>query len=310
MATGLFDSDVFLQHDSGAGHPERPARLAAIRQGLERSGLLSRLVRVEPQPATLAELGAVHDAGYVDALRRFCKQGGGHLDADTHVGTKSWGAALAAAGAAIGAAVDVLEGRLSRAFCAVRPPGHHARPHQAMGFCLFDNVAVATQAVIADGLAKRVAIIDWDVHHGNGTQEIFWERGDVLYASLHAYPFYPGSGAEDEVGIGAGAGATVNCPLAAGSSDTEWLAAFDARIRPAIDSFGPELIVASAGFDADGRDPLGSLTVSTRGFEAISTRTRALADEHCGGRLVSVLEGGYDLEALAEDAAVHVATLL
>jgi acetoin utilization deacetylase AcuC-like enzyme len=310
MATGWFDTPAFDAHDAGRGHPERPERLHALREGLVRAGVSSRVERIEPRPATRDELAAVHDPRYVDALAEICARGGGALDGDTSVVPASWSAALLAAGAAVEATMAVLDGRLRRAFCSVRPPGHHARPRGAMGFCLFDNVAVAAQAAITLGKVQRVAILDWDVHHGNGTQEIFWQRGDVLYASTHQFPFYPGSGKASEVGQGDGAGKTVNCPLAMGAGDQALLAAWRERIRPAFEAHAPELVIISAGFDADGRDPLGGLAVTAAGFETLSAEVVRFAEQACAGRVVSVLEGGYDLDALAEDVALHVDTLV
>ncbi len=308
MSVAWLDSPAFDAHDEGRGHPERPERLRAIREGLSR--LESRLVRPAPRPATTAELSAVHDARYVEALRQRCAAGGGQLDPDTRVVPASWDAALLAAGAAVEATLGVLEGRFGRAFCSVRPPGHHARPDRAMGFCLFDNIAVAAQAAIDRGLVRKVAILDFDVHHGNGTQEIFWRRGDVLYASTHEFPFYPGSGDADEIGEAEGLGKTVNCPLPMGAGDAELLAAWQERIRPAFVEHGPDLVLVSAGFDADARDPLGQLEVTAAGFAELSQQVVRFADEHCQGRVVSVLEGGYDLGALREDVALHVETML
>jgi acetoin utilization deacetylase AcuC-like enzyme len=205
---------------------------------------------------------------------------------------------------------EVLAKRWRRAFCSVRPPGHHATVAQAMGFCLFDNVACGAEHALGTREVSRVAILDWDVHHGNGTQDIFWERADVLYVSWHQYPFYPGTGAAEDIGVGLGLSTTVNCPIAAGEGDAAYWHAWERRIRPALESFMPELLFISAGFDADRRDPIGGLTVTPAGFVRLSSAVVQWADRNCDGRVISALEGGYGLEALAEDVALHVETLL
>lgn len=303
------DSPTFDAHTGGHEHPERPERLQAIREGLAHAGLDTRLHRVQAPAATRAALERVHTPRYVATLEAFCAQGGGALDADTAVVLPSWDAAVRAAGAVTHAVHQVLSGAWQRAFCSVRPPGHHAPADRAMGFCLFDNVAVGAQAALDSGLARRVAILDWDVHHGNGTQDIFYDRGDVLFASWHQYPFYPGTGALEEAGEGAGRNTTVNCPLAAGSGDAEYLHAWETRIRPALEDFAPDLLCISAGFDADRRDPLGELTVTAGGFARLSQAVIGWADRQVGGRVVSVLEGGYSLPALAEDVVLHVESM-
>jgi acetoin utilization deacetylase AcuC-like enzyme len=284
--------------------------LQAVRDGIAAAGLDTKLERVEPPHVTRDLLEQIHTKRYVDALDSVCARGGGSLDPDTSVVPESWDAALRAAGALEEATRRILAGEWRRAFCSVRPPGHHALPDRAMGFCLFDNVAIGAQAALNSGRVSRVAILDFDVHHGNGTQDIFWTRSDVMYASTHQFPFYPGTGAAEEIGFGAGLGSTVNCPLAAGSGDAELLRAWEDRIRPAFESFGPEMLFLSAGFDADRRDPLAGLTVSARGFASLSEAVVRWADGACGGRVVSVLEGGYSLEALAEDVALHVSALM
>ncbi len=308
MTVAWLDSLAFDRHDTGLGHPERRERLTALREGLSRAGLDTRLLRLEPPRAEREALLRIHTAAHLSRVERGCAHGG-YLEGDTPVVPASHEAALLAAGAAVEAVRGLSDGRWLRAFCSVRPPGHHATQAVAMGFCLFDNVAVAAQAALDLGLAKRVAILDWDVHHGNGTQDIFWRRSDVLYASLHQFPFYPGTGALDETGEGEGAGFTVNCPLPQGSGDEDFLGAWEHRLRPAFERFGPDLVLISAGFDADARDPLGQLEVSAKGFAELSGRVVRFADEYCQGRVVSGLEGGYDLEALAEDVALHVETL-
>ena len=308
-AVGWLDSPKFDRHVNGPLHPERPERLTAVREGLARTGLDARLERIEPPDVDLSLLKRLHAPDYVDAIEHLCRAGGGSLDPDTSIVAESWPAALAAAGAVEYAVRQVLEGAWKRAFCSPRPPGHHATPSRAMGFCLFGNASVGAQTALDAG-CRRVAILDWDVHHGNGTQDIFWSRADVLYASWHQYPFYPGTGRAEEVGEGDGTGFTVNCPLPAGAGDAEYMQVWKDRIRPALEDHAPEMLIVSAGFDADARDPLGGHQVTASGFEALSAAVVEWADQHCGGKLVSVLEGGYSLEALAEDVSLHLQTLL
>lgn len=307
---GWIDAAEFAQHRGSPGHPERPERLDALRAGMAKRGIDGLVEHARPTPVDRALLHSVHTPDYVTAVERLCQKGGGRLDPDTSVVPESWQAALLATGAVVDAVQRVMDGRWLRAFCSVRPPGHHALADRAMGFCLFANVAVGAQSALNSGQAKRVAILDWDVHHGNGTQDIFWERGDVLYASLHQYPAYPGTGAAGEIGAGDGQGLTVNCPIAAGEGDEAFAQAWEDRVRPAFEEFGPDLVMISAGFDADYRDPLGALTVTPKGFTALSEAVVRWADANCQGRVVSVLEGGYALPALSEDVSLHVETML
>jgi acetoin utilization deacetylase AcuC-like enzyme len=294
--TIVFTDPKFLDHDPGPGHVESPARLDAIMGELGRAPIDG--VRIEtPRAATDAEIEAVHFPDYRARLARLAGEYA-ELDPDTAVSPGSWEAATLAAGAAVGAVEAVMQGRAANAFAMVRPPGHHARPAGAMGFCLINNAAVAAEAARRAG-AARVLIVDWDVHHGNGTQEIFVARDDVLYASVHQYPFYPGTGAAEEIGVGAGRGATVNCPLPAGQDDADYGAVFHDLLLPVGRAFAPDLIVVSAGFDAHARDPLAEMVVSERGFAAMASALAELADGVCGGKLVLLLEGGYDLGALA-----------
>jgi acetoin utilization deacetylase AcuC-like enzyme len=245
----------------------------------------------------------------VEHARSVCARGGGLLDGgDTVVSRGTWRAALLAAGGAVLAADRVLDGRSANAFVACRPPGHHAETGASMGFCVFNNVAVAAAHLRARGV-PRVAVVDFDVHHGNGTQEVFWEDGTVLYASLHQFPWYPGTGAVTERGDGEGEGTTVNCPMPAGSGDAEWLRAFETRVMPALESFDPAFVIVSAGFDAHVADPLSATRVTETGFLRMTEMLLDVARRRAGGRLVSCLEGGYDLAALAASAAAHVAAL-
>lgn len=281
----------------------------AVRSGLVTRNLDTKLSLEPALPVDRSLLERLHEPSYIQHIEALCARGGGRLDADTSVVPESWDAALKSAGAVTQAVDNVLAGAWERAFCSVRPPGHHASAARAMGFCLFGNAAVGAQAALDAGLS-RVAILDWDVHHGNGTQGMFWERPDVLFASWHQYPFYPGTGRADEIGAGAGRGYTVNCPLPAGSGEREYLACWNERIKPALEAHESELVIISAGFDSDHRDPLGGHTLDAAAYEKLSAAIVNWADRHCGGRVISVLEGGYSLEALEEDVAVHVATLL
>jgi acetoin utilization deacetylase AcuC-like enzyme len=309
MAVGFVWHDACLLHDNGLGHPERPERLRAIRAHLEARGLLERLVLITPEPCPIERLERVHTPAYVEAIRRACAQAPLMLDPDTGVSRGSWDAALLSAGGALAACDAVMTGRVDSAFVCTRPPGHHAERAQAMGFCLFNNIAVAARYLQdAHGLS-RIAIVDWDVHHGNGTEHLFETDATVLYASTHQFPFYPGTGAASERGRGPGAGTTINVPLRAGAGDTEILRAWREAIVPAIARFAPEAILISAGFDAHRDDPLASLEVTGAGYAALTTLLREAADRFCSGRIVSLLEGGYDLRALGASVEAHLEAL-
>ncbi|HYN04365.1 MAG TPA: histone deacetylase [Vicinamibacteria bacterium] len=305
---GFYDDPVLGQHDAGPGHPERPERLEAVRRGLREGGLVGDLVPLPPRPATREELLRVHTAAHVD---RVASAAGKlvRLDPDTAMGRRSWDAATQAAGAVADAVDKVLDGALDRAFCNVRPPGHHATPGRAMGFCLLNNVAVGAAAALARGL-KRVAVIDFDVHHGNGTQEAFWRDPRVLFVSSHQFPYYPGTGALDEVGEGEGRGFTVNLPMPAGLGDAEYRRAYREIVEPIGRAFDPELVLVSAGFDAHRDDPLGGMALSAAGFGELMDVCLAVASGAARGRLVAVLEGGYDLDGIAEASAAVVARML
>ena len=306
LGTLVLTDPKLLDHDPGPGHVESPARLDAIMGELARSPIDG--VRIEmPRAATDAEIEAVHSPAYRARLARLAGEYV-ELDPDTAVSPGSWEAATLAAGAAVGAVEAVMQGRAANAFALVRPPGHHARPATAMGFCLLNNAAVAAEAARRAG-AARVLIVDWDVHHGNGTQEIFAGRDDVLYMSVHQFPFYPGTGAAEEIGVGAGKGATVNCPLPAGQDDADYGAVFHDLFLPVGRAFAPELIIVSAGFDAHARDPLAEMNVTERGFAAMTSALAELAEQTCGGKLALLLEGGYDLAALAASVRASLEVL-
>jgi acetoin utilization deacetylase AcuC-like enzyme len=297
--TALIADCRYLDHFAGRLHPERPERVAAMIDMAER---LHRpdLKLYSPRAASLAELALCHRADYVAAVEHTATLERTNFDPDTHTSPATFATATLAAGGVLTAVEAVLAGEAHNAFAIVRPPGHHALANRAMGFCFFNNVAIAAAALIANHGLKRVLILDWDVHHGNGTQELFYASRQVLYMSLHQYPFYPGSGLFEEVGAGAGAGFTVNVPLAASFGDDEYLRAFDDLLMPIARQFKPDFIMISAGFDCHYRDPLGGMRVTERGFLAMARRMKRLAAECCAGRLVAALEGGYDLKALAD----------
>jgi acetoin utilization deacetylase AcuC-like enzyme len=293
--TLVFSDPLFLEHDPGRGHPESPARLQRVLAFLKDQPLPG-VEMVRPRPATEAEVARVHSP---ELLAQLAAAAGKHviLDADTRLSPMSYDAAYLAAGAAVGAVEAVLAGRARNAFALVRPPGHHAEPDEMMGFCLLNNAAIAAEAARTAG-AQRVLVLDWDVHHGNGTQAAFWQRSDVLYQSVHQYPFYPGSGAPTEVGVGRGAGFTVNCGLPGGRTDADFGAVFHDLFLPIAAAFKPELVIVSAGFDCHEDDPLGGMLCTERGFAAMCSRAKQLADETAGGRLVLLLEGGYSMTGL------------
>jgi acetoin utilization deacetylase AcuC-like enzyme len=305
---GYFDDPVFGEHDAGPGHPERPARLEAVRRGLREAGLLEALVPLTPRDARREELLRVHSATHVD---RVAATAGRRVrfDADTATSPRSYEAAVRAAGAVVEAVSGVLDGALDRAFCNVRPPGHHATRERPMGFCLFNNVAVGVAAALARGLA-RVAVIDFDVHHGNGTQEAFYADPRVLYVSSHQFPFYPGTGSLEEVGEGEGRGFTVNLPMPLGLGDGDYRRAYREIVEPIGRAFDPQLVLVSAGFDPHRDDPIGGMGVTAAGFAELTDVCLAVASGSAGGRLVAAFEGGYDLDGIAESAAACVDQML
>ena len=309
-ATGLVTHPDCGLHFAGPGHPERPERLEALLGRLEESGIAAECERVLAREATEVELALAHVAGHAASVRSACERGRVVLDdGDTYVCPDSWRAGQLAAGGTLLAVENVLHGRWRNAFVAVRPPGHHAEETHAMGFCLFNNVALAARHARALGLA-RVAIVDWDVHHGNGTQHTFEADASVFYASLHQFPHYPGTGHASERGVGAGLGTTLNLPQRAGSGDREWLDDFERHLLPALDAFRPELVLISAGFDAHRDDPLSQTLLSTDTYARFTRLLHDVARRHAQERVVSVLEGGYDLNSLADSAQAHVAALL
>lgn len=298
MQPALIYDDIFLEHDTG-GHPESGERLLAILSVLDREGELARVRQMSPRAATLEELMAVHTTDHILRLERLADDGGGWLAPDTVVSAGSFRAAALAAGAGMTAVQAVLQGQAGSAFCLVRPPGHHARPGRGMGFCLFNNVALAARFAQSRYGLKRILIVDFDAHHGNGTQETFYREDGVLYFSTHQAHFYPGTGDANEQGEGAGAGYTVNVPLEAGATEDEVCAVYADVLAPVARRYRPELILVSAGYDAHWADPLTSLGLTVTGFGRIVALLRDLALELCKGRIVLTLEGGYNLEALS-----------
>jgi len=298
MAVALVYSPHYLEHNDPS-HPENAGRLQAIVEVLQADGAWEEALLVEPQPISPERLGRLHPSVYVERVRQASEQGGGWMDLDTYITPASYRVALLAAGGAVEAVRAVLEGRAEAALALVRPPGHHARPAQGMGFCLFNNVALAALYALEEGGLERVLIVDWDVHHGNGTQEAFYHDGRVMYGSTHQFPYYPGTGTVQEVGAGRGAGCMVNVPLPSGVGDAGYRRVFREIFLPAARRFRPQLVLVSAGYDPHWADPLAGMSLSVRGFAHLAATVREIAGECCPGRLVLVLEGGYHPEALA-----------
>lgn len=295
----------FLEHDTGLGHPERPQRLQAVERGIDAAGLREALVPVEPLPATAEDLARVHSGTYTRAVEQFCTNGGGYLDGDTHVGPHSWEAAQLAAGAGLELVRRLEAGEGSYGFCAVRPPGHHALPAKAMGFCLVNNVAVVAAALAERG--ERVVIVDYDAHHGNGTQEMFWSDPRVFYVSMHEWPMYPGTGRIDDIGVGDALTTTLNLPYPSGTTGDVYRQALDDVLHPAMAAWEPTWLLISAGFDGHRRDPLTDLGLTAADFADV---TRELVGIVPRGRTVLFLEGGYDLTALSESTGSVLSALV
>lgn len=309
-SVGFIYHPDYLKHDTGIGHPERPDRLRMLVKHLLGTELWKKLHHLQPTAAAVEWLTTVHPEEHVKTIERRCRSGKTILDfGDTHVCKDSFDVALMAAGGVLLGIDQVMTGKLSCAFCAVRPPGHHAETQTVMGFCLFNNVAIGARYAQKTYGVERVAILDWDVHHGNGTQEIFYDDPTVLYISLHQYPYYPGSGAANETGIGKGEGFTLNCPMPAGSGWKEYDEAFRSSILPALHKFQPQLLLISAGFDAHKDDPLAHIQLTDDSFAEMTKMLREIATKYCNGKIVSVLEGGYNLEALARSVERHLQEL-
>jgi acetoin utilization deacetylase AcuC-like enzyme len=309
--TLLYTDPLFLQHDTGP-HPETADRLLAVRARLEKTDLPSRCQGGSYRPLTAETVAQIHSPRMVRSVEEMAARGGGRLDPDTVVSPESFQVALAAAGACVSAVDAVLRGDDQNALCLVRPPGHHATPTRNMGFCLFNNIALATHHALNVHSLDRVLIVDWDVHHGNGTQDIFYADPRVLFFSIHRFGmgFYPGTGDADETGEGAGLGSTLNVPLRYGTPRPDYRAAFRSTLDKAADKIKPHLVLVSAGFDAHARDPIGSLGLEVEDFVWLTQQVLDVAKTHCGGRLMSCLEGGYNLDVLAESVQAHLEELL
>jgi acetoin utilization deacetylase AcuC-like enzyme len=309
--TGLVYDSRYLDHDMGAGHPESPNRLRAIMQQLEQSGTAARLARIEPRKAEEEWITQIHTPSYLAMLETHVPTNGRvSLDPDTMMSPGSLAAAYLAAGGALAAVDAIMTRQVDHVFCAVRPPGHHAEADRAMGFCLFNNVAIAARYVQKRYGVQRVLIVDWDVHHGNGTQHSFEDDSSVLFFSTHQFPHYPGTGRETERGRGAGEGFTIDVPMEAGEGDEEYRAIFQKSLVPAADAFKPEFVIISAGFDAHKDDPLANMRLTEEGYADLTSLVAGIAKRHARGRILSSLEGGYHLTALAASVDRHIQALL
>ncbi|EQA38626.1 histone deacetylase family protein [Leptospira inadai serovar Lyme str. 10] len=306
MNFGYAYDDIFLQHDTGDYHPERPERLEAIMNRLIKTSYFRNLTRISPEKLAEESILPAHDRAHQERFMAIQGKTGG-FDGDTPFSPKSFEAALIAAGSGVSLAKKILSEDLDAGIALVRPPGHHAETGRAMGFCLLNNIAITAHYLLNRNI-RKVYILDWDVHHGNGTQEIFYDSDKVFFASLHQYPFYPGSGSAREIGSGQGLGFTLNVPLPSHSSNSDYLKEFQEKIIPSILEFEPEFLLISAGFDAHKQDPLGGMSLSTNAFSEF-TRSVKEAAFQSGSKIISFLEGGYDLQALAESVEAHVAVL-
>jgi acetoin utilization deacetylase AcuC-like enzyme len=309
--TGLIADAAYKDHLTSEGHPEQPARYDAVVGALKKAGIDEKLLKLDSRAATDDEILGCHTAEYLATAKKDIAGGRKQLSTgDTSISAKSLDTALLAAGGVLQAVDAVVAGKVSNAFCVVRPPGHHATPSRGMGFCVFNNIAVAARYAQKKHKLGKVLIVDWDVHHGNGTQDVFYEDDSVFFFSTHQSPWYPGTGKPEETGAGKGLGATLNCPFPAGAGRAEIVGAFKDKLLPAAQKFKPDLVLISAGFDSRVEDPLGRFTLTDDDFAELTKLMLAIAKDHAGGRLVSVLEGGYNLEGLANAAAAHVTALM
>ncbi len=307
METGLVLDERYTEHDTGQGHPERPQRIEVL---LSSIGQAPGLRRLEPRLATAEEITLIHEGGHFESVAGTRGVARSAFDADTPVSAASFDTACLAAGGLLNLIDEVMAGRVRNGFAMVRPPGHHAERDRAMGFCLFNNIAVGAAYLRQRHGLERVLVMDWDVHHGNGTQHSFYRDPGVLFLSTHRYPFYPGTGALDEVGSGEGVGYTVNIPLPGGFGDADYEAAFEAVVAPIAEEYAPQFVLISAGFDPHARDPLGGMAVTEAGFARMARTLLGVAERCAGGRCVAVLEGGYDLEAIRNSSAAVLSQLM
>jgi len=307
--TLLYYDPVFLRHETGQ-HPERAERIRAIPERLQETGLAGRCRRVEWEPISQERLARVHSPTYSAQVRAFAESGGGYIEVDTVVSPDSYTVALNAAGSVCDAAERVVRGEAQNAFCLVRPPGHHALPEGPMGFCLFNNVALAARAAVDEMGIERVLIVDWDVHHGNGTQAVFWGDPRVGFLSIHRWPFYPGTGRADETGAGDGLGTTLNLPVELGISRRDYLSLFSGALEKLAEKIRPELVFISAGFDSHRADPVGGLGLETEDFLALTGAVLDVAETHAVGKVISVLEGGYNPAMLAAAVELHLGEMV
>jgi acetoin utilization deacetylase AcuC-like enzyme len=310
--TGLVYHEDYLKHRTGPVHPEHEGRLIAIIDHLKKSDLWDNLLPITPSPADTKWILKVHTAEHLKFVKEACERGATVLDreGDTYVCRESYAVALLVVGGVLAGIDAVIGDKVKNAFCAVRPPGHHAGSSRAMGFCLFNNVAIGTRYAQEKYGLERVAIVDWDVHHGNGTQEIFYEDPSVLYISTHQYPYYPGTGSASERGKGEGEGFTLNLPLSAGTDGEEYVKLFKEKTVPALQDFNPDFLLISAGFDAHKDDPLAAIFLDESTYAEVTRMLAEFAKKHCHGRIVSVLEGGYDLTALPRCVEAHLRELM
>jgi acetoin utilization deacetylase AcuC-like enzyme len=308
--TGFVYHEDFLLHNTGAWHPERADRLESITENLTSTGLIEKLKNLTPEPAKIKWIETIHTPEYIKSVENVCKLGYTNLDADTTICVESFRIALLAVGSGILASDKIMNGCIHNAFCAVRPPGHHAEKKRAMGFCLFNNVAITARYLQQKYSLNKILIIDWDVHHGNGTQNAFYDDPTVFYFSVHQSPHYPGTGLISETGIGKGEGFNLNVPLPAGLGDKEYIEIFQSKLLPAAQKFKPDFVLVSAGFDAHRDDPLSGMQLTETGYAKLTDIVVSLADEFCQGKLISLLEGGYNLEKLASSVAAHIDVLL
>jgi len=308
--TGFVYHPDYLRHETGQGHPENAQRLFALLDYLKRDSLWNHMKLIKPFNPPVKWIERIHPRDYISSIEKACKEGFGMLDADTIVSPDSYRVAVLAVGGVLAALDDVAAKKVRNAFCAIRPPGHHAEIQRAMGFCIFNNVAIGVKYAQKKHKQKKVLIVDWDAHHGNGTQSIFYEDPTVFYFSVHQFPHYPGTGTDSEEGEGEGKGFTLNMPMCAGSGDLEYIEVFESIFYPAAKKFCPDLILISAGFDAHKDDPLSNLNLTSSGFRRLTEVVLEVAEECCDGKVVSVLEGGYNIKAFPESVTSHLSAFV